>query len=376
MPIVRLGYPAYPKTPTDDRGINKRLGEAHVHDNLDILDGITQQDIDDIRAGLDADLSKITDIGKTNLNKYVADLGYVNSAGAIKDINYLYSLDGWKDISTLDISTLAASSDKLVVKKTAPNKYTVDISDSVKSTLSDVSNKYDKVLDAVENNITLFGPTGKLKDSKVTLDMLQTVANMSDEIDSDSDATYASSKAISKVNDKLDKAIAGIGKLRGAVYNAFASQASAYSIATLTVDSGGYGYVTGDKFGIVGQVDAELTATANNDGKVISFTVNNGGAFLDNTITKFTVYPKSNTNTQESGQVVTVKDVTYTYELTSTLRDIQDPMIGDTCYVNFDELHDNERSMYTYRAVNEVTNGWVYTSCVAAFPMVKVCSYT
>ena len=375
MPIKRLTYPAYPRDASDDRGVNTRLGEAHVHENLEILSDITESDIESIRKSLDVDWSNISPVGIDKLKELNDAAGYVTKPESIQsDVNYVYTSEGWSDLSTKRLVSLSASSANIDITEADLNSFKIDISQSVKNTLSKVNDKIDKVYAAVSDNITLFGSVGTLKDSGVNLNSLEKSANKSSSITSDSTTTYATSKAVKLVNDKLDAAIAGIGKLRGAVYNAFSSQGNSYTITSIEVDHGGYGYKNGDKFGIVGEVDAELSAVVLDDSGVISsFTIDNGGMFSEAN-SDVEVYPKSTEVTPTVDRLVTVKNIVYDNVPNSILSDIDNPLLGDTCYVNFDELHNMERSLYTYKAVNEVINGWVYTSCVAAYPLIKVLS--
>lgn len=391
MPIKRLSYPAEDKRPQGgDRGVDQRVGEAHIHgnwskefphgDQLQILDQITQQDITNMRRELeDFDWNSISEhsnitkalFGLMDDHKYV-----IAPITASIEENYVYTSEGWKEASGRRLTKLSAASSEITVtvpNADKPNEYTIDISAANKQTLRSVANKVDKVV-GVTDNIMLFGDAGTLRDSGVNLSSLEKVSNKSSSTTSDSEETYATSKAIKTVNDKLDEAIARIGKLRGAVYNAFSSQGSSYVLDSIEVKYGGYSYKEGDKFGIVGLVDAELTAHVNDAGVVQSFEVTNGGMF-DTDSGTLGVYPKSPTTTILADRIVQVENPVYSYKRNTTLRDIENPQLGDTCYVNSDELHEFARNLYTYKAVNAVTNGWVFTSCVSAMPMVKVMRY-
>ena len=373
MPIKRLTYPAYPRDATDDRGINTRLGEAHVHENGDALQQLTLSDIEDIRRSLHVDWSNLSPVAVDKLKQLNLDAGFVTKPSPIQsNVRYVYTKNGWQNLTESSLITITGSSE-VIIQEIDPNKFTVSLSPAVRSTLSSVANKVDKVTSALADDIVLFGSGGALKDSGVNLSSLERVSNKSSSITSDSEVTYATSKAVKTVNDKLEDAIENIGKLRGSVYNAFAAQAYSYTITSLVIESGGFGYKTGDKFGVIGDVDAELTAQVDSSGTVIGFEIDNGGMFSEIPF-EVSVYPKSSEAVLQSGQQVFVKNVTYDSVLNSTLRDIDNPKLGDTCYVNYDELHDFEKSLYTYKAINEVTNGWVYTSCVAAFPLIHVCS--
>lgn len=391
MPIKRLSYPAEDKRPQGgDRGVDHRVGEAHVHgtrskefpygDQLQVLDQITQEDITKMRRELQdfdwssiSQHSNITDalFGIMDEHRYV-----IAPITASIDENYVYTSEGWKESSGRKLTKLSAGSSEITVtmpNADKPNEYSIDISATNKQILKSVANKVDKVI-GVTDNIMLFGDAGTLRDSGVNLSSLEKVSNKSSSTTSDSEETYATSKAVKTVNDKLDEAIARIGKLRGAVYNAFSSQGSSYVLDSIEVKYGGYSYKEGDKFGIVGLVDAELTAHVDDAGVVQSFEVTNGGMFDTDSAT-LGVYPKSPTTAILADRIVQVENPVYSYKRNTTLRDIEDPQLGDTCYVNSDELHEFARNLYTYKAVNDVTNGWVFTSCVSAMPMVKIMRY-
>lgn len=388
MPIKRLSYPGEDKRPNGDRGVDIRLGEAHIHGNgtedgsqgtLSVLDQITQSDIDAIREKLlDRNLENITDAGKKVITDYLDSKNYLQKPNPLKsNVNYVYTSEGWKDATNQSIAKISvddATYLKLTSDSDDANKFSIDLTSTTKAAIDDVKNKVDIVTGTVDN-IILFGSGGALKDSNTNLTSLEKVANKSSAVDSDSETTYATSKAVKTVNDKLDKAIESIGKLRGVVYNAFTSQGMSYTLTSIDVEFGGYSFSEGDRFGVNGVCDAELLAHVDNNGTVTSFDIINGGMFSEEE-TSLTVYPKSNTNVVDNERSVRVENPIYEYVMNSTLRDIEDCQNGDTCYVNYDELHNYERSMYTYKTSTlEESQGWVYTACVAATPKVSVLTY-
>ena len=375
MAIKRLSYPVVPKYEGDDRGVDTRLGEAHVHKNKSVIDDLTQEDLIRLRKSLDVDLGTLTTTGTNKIKSIISGAGYINKSGTVDGKNYLYTTTGWKSIDSVDVVTLSSDNTYVKLNKVDTNNYTIDLTDTAKANIANVNNKYDIVNSATASNITLFDSGNKLKDSGVNLAMLQTVANKSSAVDSNSTVTYATSKAVKIVNDRITALSNGLGKLRGCVYNAFSSSGSSYKITAVTITDKGAGYKTGDKFGIVGQVDAELTATANDEGQVISLFIDNGGLF-DNDIktTEATLYPKSVSGDGSENVKVTITATQLVPN--TTLSDIDNPISGDTCYVNYDEVHNNQRSMYEYKAINEVKNGWVFRTSISAFPTVHVARYS
>lgn len=373
MPIKRLTYPAYPASDSDDRGVNTRLSEAHVHANALTLAELTDTDIEAIRKSLDVDWTNLSRTAIDKLYELNNLGGYVTKPESIDGVGFVYTSEGWQDVSDIDIASLSSTDGKLVVNKLINNQFTIQLSTEASANIDAVTNKVDKLI-GVEGNVISFGSAGSLRDSGVNMANVELIQNRSSSISSDSETTYATSKAVKRVNDRLTAAIEGIGKLRGVVYNAFSAQGSNYVLSDIQVAKGGYGYKEGDQFCVVGEVDAILSAHVNEEGEVLSFDIINGGMFHEE-YSDLSIYPKSTSSTLLEGMQVIVSNPSYVYSSNTTLRDIDNPLLGDTCYVNFDELHDSERSLYTYIAVNEVTNGWVHTACVNASINVKACSY-
>lgn len=366
MPIKKIKY-------TRDE-LDVRVGKSHDHNNKSVLDNITEELLNkidnsaskdlknvaaaDIKAALEKSGMPFTEDVKSDGNSYVREAGKWNTLDSKLTQQILSSNDG-----TIKISGTALNRN-------------VDISDTWQKKITDnekaLTNKLSRPSDATVNNLISFNANKDAEDSGISKANVILSTNLATNIkDEESSTTKAVSvKAAKNMFDELSEAVSGSGRYRGSVCNAFTSVNNTISIpnddymlmASATSIGGGipnYTYAEGDIVTIYSDIGCITPSTAiidsvRSDGSIRTMTILDGGKFDSNVVTTstdFYIYGRRVGNNRYIFQSLSLTKLP-TSDAATTLSSIQNPIVGDTCYVYNDETQNNISAMYRYSTIS------------------------
>lgn len=356
MSIKKLNYPADSNETT--LGINTRLHYAHVHDNLNELNKITEEsinDIADIKNKANSDLSNVTneDFKKASENANVAFEDVVNEGV------YGRSSGKWVELHETTSDTFTSKGETVTITKN-DEKINLEVAKSILDSLSDLDkNKLDKLQGSSADNIVVTKDDGTISASSKNVENILEKFDLVSDVESNDDFLPASTALTYQLNQKIKSAIAGLGQNRGLVINAYTQLTEVYSLVFALIEevSGtGSGYSVGDRLFLPGLVDAALIVTSvneENSGAITSVNIVNAGMFstLINGSQKFFGGSGTDCTLRVNSNVTT----------TTTLNSIEDPIEGDTVYVLYDETHNNSKSLYSYSQ-----DGWQFVMTLSS----------
>lgn len=364
---------------------DSRLGQAHIHENLEALDKITESDLEKIDGALQADMSNVNPdefakaVKETNLT--------FEDVPDSDNLTYVRINGKWKKL--IDAETIVqVGSDTLLVKENDTikdpvtdqyiRKYGIDLKEEDRNTLAAVNDKLDKLpQSSVPDALVTADADGYLGRSDLKASMIVTSDKLSTNPSKSSKTVAASEYAVNIVNTKLEQLQAGISSCKGCVVNAFTTYSDEEYIGihkvSVVSDCRGSGYTIGDIVNatIPGEIIPCRIKVADVDsvGAIQAVEVmSSDTGYYNSTALSEVIANKASVAVHGSptgtGARIIIEEST-SGKAANTLSSIVSPEIGDFAFVAMDETHGNKGSIYTYVRVTfseqDSKEMWLFT---------------
>ena len=362
MPIKKLSY--------GHVEVDDRLGLAHFHNNLDLLDSITQSTLDTIANSADIELSNVP---KEVIEKVVKEAGVAFIDALSDGRSYVRKNESWVDIATLTEIITTITVDNLMTVTQAGNSFSIGLADQTKKILSSVKDKANKAASGNADMILVATSDGNyMASGKKISDMLLATSLITD-ISKAKDETRipVAGNVVYNLYEEINKLKHGAASSRGTVCNVRSTGSGVslgigvakaiHATGPILITSKGIGYSVGDVLRF-----SNSTTIIPALGYVSK--VDSGGIISEITIISGGYYTSFNFNENVaieggSGSGAIWKSNSNLPVAYSDLSDIINPVVGDSCYVMMDETHQNSQSLYTYDVVTidgEENEQWLW----------------